>query len=189
MNQKMHSEVSALFAKSELNSRGISPFVAKCVAKYNLPRGGLILDIPCGYGRHSRWLADIGYDVVAADIDSDRVLSFTKLSDSMPESRCQGVVLNANEPLPFSKEVFDAVLVIDFVSQTLLATIAAFIKQDGHLIYQTMSGRAGNWMELPKHGDTRSFLAKHFDIIEYHSRSAGPTKTEAESIRAVLRRK
>ena len=37
----------------------------------NFPKGSLVLDIPCGTGRVSKYLYDLGYNVIGADISPD----------------------------------------------------------------------------------------------------------------------
>ncbi|WP_027137536.1 class I SAM-dependent methyltransferase [Gaetbulibacter saemankumensis] len=43
----------------------------------NIPEHGTILDLPCGKGRHARYLNKIGYDVTGADL-SENSIAFAK---------------------------------------------------------------------------------------------------------------
>src|SRR3546814_7103484 len=51
----------------------ISKFARDCLEKQKLSPPAKILDAPCGYGRHAHWLAELGHNVYAIDIDSKRV--------------------------------------------------------------------------------------------------------------------
>lgn len=184
----MNDDSEQLLEKSELKRRGISPFVAKAIAKYPIPANAMVLDIPCGYGRHAKWLADFGHKIVAADIAIDRILSFTLPSETVSVGGCQGIILNAHDALPFPHEIFDVVLTIDFVSAAMLSRIASYIKFNGLFIYQTMSGRGQNWRELPPVGETLKILAPDFEILSYQVRPAGPSKSESETAHIVGRR-
>lgn len=182
MTQSISPARLALFSSDELRSRGVSPLVAKAFRNSDIPTDALILDLPCGYGRHSIWLADLGYRVLAADIDAARILSFTSLSESMPENHCQGMVLDANSPLPLPRGTFDAVVITDFVNPRLLAGVAPLLRNGGLLVYQTMSGRGGNWRELPERGQAAQMLSARFDIIHCSTRPAGPKDANVETV-------
>lgn len=177
-------------SKEGLALRGISPFVSKIFRNYRVPVGATILDIPCGYGRHSKWLIELGFKITAADIEADRISSFTSLASvEASDPSCAGIELDANKPLPFANAAFDVALTIDFVSPPLLAGIAGYLKPGGLFIYQTMAARGHNWRGLPLPGQTLAILARDFEVMEYIARPAGPTKSEAETVAILARLK
>src|SRR5687768_12538007 len=45
--------------------------VAGMLELLQLPVGGTVLDVPCGWGRHSVLLAQYGYNVVGSDLSFD----------------------------------------------------------------------------------------------------------------------
>lgn len=75
--------------------------VAGILELMQLPVGARILDVPCGWGRHSVLLADYGYQVVGADISYD-------LLERAPEAP---LYVAADVRLqPFPDASFDAVI-------------------------------------------------------------------------------
>jgi SAM-dependent methyltransferase len=99
------------------------------------------------------------------------------------------VELDASLPLPFAFEVFDLVLIVDFVFPPLLAGIARHIRPGGQLVCETMSARGGNWRDLPEPGESHRILHEHFEIFESAAAPAGPTKSEAETVKLVAKRR
>ena len=41
-----------------------------------IPKGGIVLDLACGSGRHTRSLSKMGYRILAVDIDVSRMADF-----------------------------------------------------------------------------------------------------------------
>jgi len=149
----------------------------------SLGPGSRVLDIPTGTGRHALLFAAQGHKVTVSDIDADLVRDAARLSGG------GGVTLDATAPLPFPAGSFDVVVVVDFVDARLLGQIGHVIRSGGWLIYESYSARGGNWRQLLPPGATTDILAGDFDIIECAARPAGPTKTEAESIKLLGRRR
>jgi SAM-dependent methyltransferase len=75
--------------------------VAGILELMELPVGARILDVPCGWGRHSVLLAQQGYDVVGADLSFDLLARATK----GPRYAAADVRLQ-----PFADQSFDAVI-------------------------------------------------------------------------------
>jgi SAM-dependent methyltransferase len=75
--------------------------VAAILEFLGLPVPSRILDLPCGWGRHSRLIAEAGHDIVGAD------LSFDLLQHVGPLAPVAGADLRA---LPFASQSFDAVI-------------------------------------------------------------------------------
>ena len=47
--------------------------IANLIALIDLPRGARVLDVPCGWGRHSGVLHRLGYDVVGVDASPSQI--------------------------------------------------------------------------------------------------------------------
>jgi SAM-dependent methyltransferase len=150
--------------------RYISPFAAKCISALKLPRGNLILDVPCGQGRHTSWLADSGHIVVAIDIDADRVAE----TDRISRSQVSCLVADAEADLPFGSGCFDLVLIVHFFSRHLLSEAARVLRPRGVLIFETFGAQGQNWRALPAAGEVGQLLCEDFSPLKIDERLAGP---------------
>jgi SAM-dependent methyltransferase len=81
-----------------------NPLAQKMIAKLN--GGERILEIGCGNGRDSRYLAMNGYVVVATDFSE---VAVAKSAETNNYSNLQFSVLDVREQLPFSNGEFDVV--------------------------------------------------------------------------------
>ena len=105
---------------------------------------GSLLDLGCGIGQYSKYFADNGFSVTAADI-SERAL--TKLKERSPEIKT--FQLDMTEPLPFADDAFDTVfanLSIHFFSkkdtENLIREIKRVLKSGGLFIGSCNSSSA-----------------------------------------------
>jgi SAM-dependent methyltransferase len=89
--------------------------------------GGSVLDLACGGGRHTRWLAERGFRVTAVDRDAEAVEPLRTLADI------------ENGPWPLSGRQFDAVLVTNYLWRPLWPAIGACIAPGGWLLYETFA--------------------------------------------------
>jgi len=78
-----------------------------------LERGALILDVGCGNGRHSNWLAREGFRIVGIDF-SRRMIEVAMRNASKINVEVEYVVGDACN-LPFKDNVFDGVLSIALI--------------------------------------------------------------------------
>jgi len=92
---------------------------------------GPLLDVACGGGRHSRFFAARGIDVIGVDREPQ----------SIPGARFVQADLEQGE-WPFPGERFAAIVVTNYLHRPLLALLAASLEPDGVLIYETFM--AGN---------------------------------------------
>jgi SAM-dependent methyltransferase len=97
---------------------------------------GEVLDLACGGGRHARLFAARGHAVLAVDRDPE----------ALARAAGPGVItLQAdleNAPWPFAPGRFAAIVVTNYLHRPLWASLAASLRPDGVLIYETFS--AGN---------------------------------------------
>lgn len=158
----------------------ISPFVAREFGRIPVTAGSLILDLPCGEGRHSLWLAANGFRVVAADIDASRVATLRNLLDrSDLSSKVLTVVADAERPLPFADQMFDVVLVVHYYNGRIAEIAAPMLKPGGQLILETFGAQGNNWLHLPKSGTARALVENEFEVLRFRERPAGPQKDRA----------
>jgi len=99
-----------------------------------VPPGARLLDLACGSGRHARWFAARGVDVVAADRDTVALARLAGIERLTPRE-----VDLEGEAWPLSGERFDAVVVANYLHRPRLQAIADLLAPDGALIYETFA--------------------------------------------------
>lgn len=99
-----------------------------------IPEGSEVLDLACGRGRHSRYLATRGYRVCAVDRDPGALEALAGV---------QGVeVLLAdleNGSWPFAPGRFGGIVVTNYLHRPLFAHLLGGLSADGVLIYETFA--------------------------------------------------
>ena len=106
-----------------------SPWVARWAP---LVARGPVLDVASGAGRHARFFAQRGVQVVAVDRDAQ----------SIPGVRFVQADLEDGSPWPFGGECFGAIVVTNYLHRPLLPVLKAALAEGGVLIYETFM--AGN---------------------------------------------
>lgn len=100
-----------------------------------VPPGGTVLDVACGAGRHMRWFAGRGHAVTGVDRSEEAVAAAADFGDAVLADIESG-------PWPFTGQVFDAVVVTNYLWRARLPDIVAAVAPGGALIYETFA--AGN---------------------------------------------
>jgi SAM-dependent methyltransferase len=121
---------------------------------------GVALDLACGRGQNSIWLAQHGYQTIGVDI------SWVALLGGQAEARRKGVArktlfvqadLDGWRPPP---QVFDLVAVFRFLDRGLLAPLKASLRPAGLLFYETR--HVGILERLPD--STRGYLLQRGEL-------------------------
>jgi SAM-dependent methyltransferase len=94
---------------------------------------GIVLDLACGRGRHARFLAARGCDVLAVDRDAEALAG---LADSGVRTLCADLEQGA-WPLPGLR--FDAIVVTNYLHRPQFPHLLAALAPDGVLIYETFA--------------------------------------------------
>jgi SAM-dependent methyltransferase len=102
-----------------------------------VPLGARVLDLACGAGRHTRLFAQRGCSVVA--IDREPVLGPDLRSEARIDVRV-GDLEQGHWPL--AGELFDAIVVTNYLHRPLFPHLLAALAQHGLLLYETFA--AGN---------------------------------------------
>lgn len=100
-----------------------------------VPRGGSVLDVACGHGRHMRWFAERGHAVTGIDRSPEAIAAIGGLGRAI-EADIE------NGPWPLDGIEFDAVIVTNYLWRPLLPCVVASVAPGGVLIYETFA--AGN---------------------------------------------
>jgi SAM-dependent methyltransferase len=120
---------------SPLNLSSPSPWVARFASL--IPKGGEVLDVACGAGRHAGLFLERGHPVTAVDRD------VTWIRESL-EGRPGLTIVEADleapgDPWPFQGRAFAAIVVANYLHRPLLPRLVASVAEDGFLIYETFA--------------------------------------------------
>lgn len=122
-----------------------------------LPPGAEVLDLACGQGRHSLWLARCGYRVTAVDRDADALAALAEI----PGIHAQQADLEA-APWPYHGRRFNGIVVTNYLYRPLLPLLIDALAPEGLLVYETfMAGHE-------RHGKPMSpdFLLQPGELLE-----------------------
>lgn len=105
-----------------------------------LPRGGTVLDVACGRGRHALWLARAGFDVVAVDRDHDALRFVRQAADDAGlEVATEAVDLESSPPPGLGEARYDLVVVVNYLHRALFPGLIRALKPGGVLVYETFT--------------------------------------------------
>lgn len=94
--------------------------------------GQTALDLACGRGRHSRWLAQRGLGVTAVDRDRDALSSLPATVEAL-EADLEAA------PWPLGARQFDWVVVTNYLWRPLLPQVIGAVAPGGCLVYETFA--------------------------------------------------
>ncbi|HKT94619.1 MAG TPA: class I SAM-dependent methyltransferase [Paraburkholderia sp.] len=97
--------------------------------------GGTVLDVACGAGRHTRWLASRGHPVTALDRDAAALATLHDVAGVAPlECDLEGA------PWPLASDArFAAVVVTNYLHRPLMPRLLEALAPGGVLIYETFA--------------------------------------------------
>ena len=135
-----------------------------------MARGGRVLDLACGSGRHARWLAAQGFVVAAVDRDAAAIAG---LADCGNVSAC---VANLEAgPWPYAGQSFDGIVVTNYLHRPLFAQLIDALGPGGVLIYETFAagnerfGRPRNPEFLLQPGELLQIAHGRLEVIAYEN--------------------
>jgi len=160
-----------------------SPWVERCAAL--IPPGGAVLDIACGTGRHTHFLAAAGYRVTAIDRDTSRLIPRTGIE--IVEADLEG-----DNPWPLPGRTFDGIVVTNYLHRPLFTVLIDSLNPGGALIYETFAignehlGRPRNPDFLLRDGELLEAVAGKLSVVAYEAgRTHAPAPAVVQRIAAI----
>ena len=146
-----------------------------------------MVDLACGRGRHARFFAARGCQVVAIDRDTAALAAIRGI---------EGVTLIVADlesaPWPADIGSFDAIIVTNYLHRALFANILGALTEDGILIYETFArgneryGKPSNPDYLLAPGELLAQIGATLTVIAFEQGIVGDaTPSVIERIAAV----
>ncbi len=155
----------------------ISPWVERFVV--GIAPGGVVLDVACGGGRNLRAALAAGHRVVSIDRDLAGVADLAGAAGV----RLVQADLEGGQPFPLRGEVFQGVIVTNYLWRPILADIVGAVAADGVLIYETFAlgqeriGRPRNPDFLLRPGELIEAVRGRLTVIAFeHCRLSEPER-------------
>ncbi len=104
-----------------------------------IPANGWVLDLACGGGRHSRYLASLGHQVLAVDRDPAALAATAgeRIRTQAVDLEAEGSASSADWPL--SPARFSGIVVTHYLHRPLLPSLLDSLAPGGVLIYETFA--------------------------------------------------
>jgi SAM-dependent methyltransferase len=133
-----------------------------------IPPGARVLDLACGQGRHSRFLAARLCDVVAVDRDAQALAALA----GVPRVTTIAADLEGG-PWPLSGQRFDAIVVANYLYRPLFPQLLDALNGSGTFLYETFAagnevyGRPSNPDHLLAVDELLSLLRERLTIVAF----------------------
>jgi SAM-dependent methyltransferase len=149
------------------HARAPSPWVVRFAPL--IAPGGVVLDLACGDGRHTRYLLSRGHPVLALDSDVSR------LADLRVEPGLEAIEadLEDGSPWPLAGRRFAGIVVTSYLHRPLLPAIVAAVAEGGVLIFETFAvgnerfGRPSNPAFLLRPGELLDAVGGALRVVAY----------------------
>jgi SAM-dependent methyltransferase len=136
-----------------------------------IPGRGEVLDVACGTGRHSRYLASLGHRVLGVDRDAEALQTLRGLAGI--ETRLADL---EGAPWPFAGRTFAGVIVTNYLHRPLLECLVDAVAAGGVLIYETFAagnehfGKPSNPAFLLRPGELLEAVRGRLRVVAYEDR-------------------
>ncbi len=138
---------------------GPSPWVRRFTRF--IPKPGVVLDLACGSGRHSHFLASLDYSILAVDQD---VSLLAVCADEQITPKQFDLELDT---WPLAGSLFDGIVVTNYLYRPHLDQLPQMLNEGGVLIYETFAqgneefGKPSNPNFLLKTGELLALASRH----------------------------
>jgi SAM-dependent methyltransferase len=138
-----------------------------------VPKGGAVLDLACGGGRHSRLFLGRGHPVTAIDRDLSGVADIIDAPGGAPGLEALEADLEDGRPFPLAGRRFAGVIVTNYLYRPLFPALIAAVAPGGVLIYETFArgnekfGRPRNPEHLAKPGELLEAVRGKLRVVAY----------------------
>jgi SAM-dependent methyltransferase len=155
--------------------------------------GGRVLDLAAGSGRHSLYLAKLGFSVLAVDRDAGALELLEQSKGGLVIKTEQHDLEGSSWPLADRSGLFDAVVVTNYLYRPHLDLLPDLLAEGGILIYETFAhgnaafGKPSNPDFLLETGELLDFAARHgLHVLAYSDLyQAQPKPAMVQSLCAV----
>ena len=133
-----------------------------------VPKGGRVLDVACGQGRHTRLFAQLGHPVEAVDRDPALLAGLTGIPGV--STRCADLEAG---PWPYGASSFAGIVVVNYLHRPLFPLLLAALAPEAALIYETFAlgneryGRPSNPDFLLKPGELLEVVRGTLHVVAY----------------------
>ncbi len=130
-----------------------------------LATGTKVLDVACGMGRHSKYLASQGFEVDALDISSLAIETLQGIEDINP-------IEVDFDTYTLSKNSYDLIICTFFLKRELFPQMIDALNEDGILIYETFVYHPDNQqvpsqrLYLLEEGELEEAFGNTLELIE-----------------------
>jgi SAM-dependent methyltransferase len=152
-----------------------------------------ILDVACGSGRNAIFFAELGCTVICLDKDLNQLRSYETHRAQMSPGKHKSIELRQldliEETWPFAEASIGGIVNVHFFLPSLFPHFENSLSPGGYLLFESVPGCGGNYLELPPAGCVRSLLASGFDLEVYRERRVGPAGSDTVTTQVVAKRK
>jgi SAM-dependent methyltransferase len=130
-----------------------------------LPAAGEVLDVACGSGRHTLYLAAAGYHVHGVDRDATRIAALRAVAVQHQLGLTAEVLDLEAGDVWLGEAAYDLVIVVHYLQRPLFPALAHALRPGGLLLYETFTvghaacGKPTNPAFLLQHGELRRLVA------------------------------
>lgn len=137
-----------------------------------LPPSGSALDVACGRGRNTLWLAACGYDTHGIDRDPEAI---SQLREEAMRRQLQvhATLLDLEtQTVSLGRAIYDVIVVVHYLHRPLFPMLIGALRPGGILVYETFTkaqalrGKPTNPAFLLDEGELRTLVAPLEVLLE-----------------------